>query len=199
MGKVLDLARKRRDDFVTESHSSKKSNSNLLYYLVIFVLLIIFIYSFNSFSAPTKKSNSPTSTPSNSELPDKNYAANTTQSSGLPQPSSTTSVTDQANAQVLGEQSIDSQKSKLGIKILNGSGKDGQAQEAKALLENSGYAVSEIGTAKNIYKTTVIYYKKGDSEIADLLAKTLNSYKVKTIEDSQIVENFDLLIVIGKS
>ena len=88
-------------------------------------------------------------------------------------------------------------KSEISIKVLNGAGRSGVAAKTKKLLENQGFVVKSIGTARNLYSCTLIYYQESE-EKAEMVKKALSGFNPK-IEKSSIVGEYDVLVVIGKS
>jgi len=84
------------------------------------------------------------------------------------------------------------------INILNGSGIIGSAQKAKDVLMKNNIAIGTIGTAKNIYDNSIIYYKTGNKNEADILKSLLPDYLITIKLDDNLTKNINLLLVIGK-
>ena len=92
--------------------------------------------------------------------------------------------------------------SKYEIKILNGSGIDGEAGRQKANLETEGFTVSSIGNADNSeYAETVVQAKEiVGLDFLDKLKGTLEaSFKIGEQEDLADDADSDVVIIIGSS
>lgn len=172
----------------------RKTNLAALIWIVIICLILILIVNatfsnksqLKSTSAPTPTPkptslNDPAATPSESpsanQIPD--YSAKNPQS------------TDSANPEV----TID--KSTINIKILNGSGISGTAEQTKADLEKEGFKINQIGTAKSTYPSSIIYYKDNKEAEARLFTGYLQ-IEPQLEKNDQLVGEYDLLYVIGK-
>lgn len=193
MAKAFDIMP--RPTKVNESaRVPKKTNLAIFIWIIIICLILILIinsifsnkYQVKTTSSPIPTSkpsslNDPTATPfensSADQIPD--YSAKNTQASNSASPAVT----------------ID--KSAINIKILNGSGVRGEADQAKADLEKEGFKISQIGTAKNTYSSSIIYYKDNKEAEAKLLTGYLQ-IEPELENNNQLVGEYDLLYVIGK-
>lgn len=88
------------------------------------------------------------------------------------------------------------------IKVLNGSGKGGEAGRTEKLLKDKGYSVLEIGNAdKSDYKKTLIQAKKKVPQtfldnLKKVLAEEFDLDTVGTLDDK---EQTDIIIIVGSS
>ncbi|MBI4089721.1 MAG: LytR C-terminal domain-containing protein [Candidatus Levybacteria bacterium] len=92
-------------------------------------------------------------------------------------------------------------RSKLSITVENGSGIEGTAGKAAAILKTLGYIVSSVGNADDYnYKGVTIKVKKDKSEFQALLKKDLSRDYAITSTSSDLPSSFptDTLIIIGK-
>lgn len=88
------------------------------------------------------------------------------------------------------------------LKILNGSGKGGEAGKTEIFLKGKGYSVLEIGNAdKSDYKKTVIKAKvKVKSEFIDSLKKVLaEQYELDDVQTLDDKEQTDVVVIVGSS
>jgi LCP family protein required for cell wall assembly len=86
-------------------------------------------------------------------------------------------------------------KSKLRIKVINGTGKVGLASDFSRYLKENGYndAIVENGDATN---KTVILVNNNNTEMISNLKK---DFRIDNIEfSSSIEENFDIIVVLGE-
>lgn len=106
-----------------------------------------------------------------------------------------------SNEADLQEESEDSEKTKLTIQILNGSGIPGQAGNISNILQSLDYSDIEVGNADSAdnQSTTISYGSNASetfaNEIKSELEKTLTSV---TIQKSPDQENFDIIIISGQ-
>ena len=92
-------------------------------------------------------------------------------------------------------------RSKLSVTVQNGSGIEGVAGKAGAILKDFGYNVVSTGNADNYnYKGVTIKVKKDKSEFLDLLKKDLSKeYKITTASSGlDLGSPTDAVIIIGK-
>lgn len=201
MSKFFDIAPRRKGgNFRSVSEKSRKSQSKNFYYLIIGILFIVFIYSLSSLSSLSQDSSQQTSANNQPVSTDKSADSSNQSQADLPRiPSAEESTATDDQGQVVSkEEKQNLEKSKISLKVINATGKSGVAASTKEMLEKEGFVVAEIGTAKNIYNSTVIYYKEGEEETAKLVAETLKDHQVSLEKDPQIVGQYDLLVVIGK-
>ena len=89
---------------------------------------------------------------------------------------------------------------KYKVNILNGSGKIGEAGNAKKLLEEAGFKVGSTGNAKTFdFKKTLVAAKKSiSSKTVDLVVGALGkSYKVELSEALKESDSYDITITVG--
>jgi flagellar basal body-associated protein FliL len=194
LNKFIDIA-PRKNNQISKPASSVKSEkshgTNGVYIIIIIILMIVFICSLNSLFSPTAISSNPkqsvNSTPSvNGDNTNTNPVL---ESSAQADNSSNSSHTDTKT---------NTNKSNVNIEILNGSGTANTASEVKSYLEQKGYKIANIGTANNIYSSTVIYYKNDSSLLASELAENLSQYQTSTQENPELTGEYDILIVVGQ-
>lgn len=88
------------------------------------------------------------------------------------------------------------------IKVLNGSGKGGEAGRTEKFLKEKGYSVLEIGNAdKSDYKKTIIQAKKKVPQafldnLKKVLAEEFEIDEAQTLEDK---EETDIIVIVGSS
>ena len=91
-------------------------------------------------------------------------------------------------------------KSSIKIKLLNGNGVSGSAASVKNTLETAGYTISVTKNAANFnYANTVIYYKTGQEQAAELVKSTFTARTVTTELSDSITGSYTLVIVVGKN
>lgn len=88
------------------------------------------------------------------------------------------------------------------IKVLNGSGKGGEAGRTEKLLKAKGYSVLEIGNAdKSDYTKTIIQAKKKVPQafldnLKKVLAEQFEIDEAQTLEDK---EETEIIVIVGSS
>lgn len=87
--------------------------------------------------------------------------------------------------------------SSVGIRILNGNGTKGSAQEVAEILKKNGFQVKETKNADKFgYAETVISYKPGQKNTAEAIAKQIKiKYSVNLKEDASL--DIDIVILLG--
>ena len=83
----------------------------------------------------------------------------------------------------------------VSVSVWNGSGVPGQAGEAKAGLERSGFDVVEIDDAPAVVDATVVRYAPGMESIAILVARYLEHGA--TLEEDDSLEAEEVVVVTG--
>jgi len=85
------------------------------------------------------------------------------------------------------------------IRILNGSGKTGAANQARDFLVGKGYVVESTGNASNYnYQKTLVQVKDSQKEVTDLLTKDLQErYAINVGSPLSEGESCDILIIVG--
>lgn len=201
VGKFIDFAPRKvnqNNNPPSASKSEKPRNANGAYLIVIIVLTIVFICSLNSlFSTTPATSDSfkpALSSPSvNGESTNSENDINSS-----PESSTQDNNSNFTNSAEYPQTETNNTKSNLSIEILNGSGISNTASDVKTYLEQKEYKIANIGTANNLYPSTVIYFKKGNDNLANELAKDLNQYETSVLENSELVGEYDILIVVGQ-
>lgn len=214
MVKSFDIGPSRKKKRKKENYSktSKKSNSWISW---IFLIIVIFIASsFLTTNSNTNHNELPKSSINNEVLAEKvenNEESKITPQVTLDQESpnkasedlsksvSEAKEEDKIFSDNINNQTIDSiNKLELKIKILNATGEPKQAAKAKDDLEKKGYVIAKIDTAKNVYKTSYIYYSDSQFESSQQINQDI---KINAIleQNKNITSNFDLVIVIGKN
>ena len=90
-------------------------------------------------------------------------------------------------------QNID--KSKLKIKVINGTQKTGLAKDFSKYLTEKGYSKAVVGTGKATSKSKISVYKENKDMEADLK----KDFKIDNIEFlSSGQENFDIIVTLGE-
>jgi|GEM_PF-6080154 len=85
----------------------------------------------------------------------------------------------------------------VGIRILNGNGQKGSAQEVAEMIKKSGFQAKEIKNADKFdYPETVISYKPEMKETAESIAELIDSkYAANLKEDASL--DIDIVILVG--
>lgn len=192
MAKMFDIVPKPKPSHHSPSSTAKKrsSLSNFLFAGILIFLLIIIA---NVALPKTKPSEEPNNNALSINQPT-STATNTTSQATSPSPTPTQKQTEAATSSVPTD-NVD--KSAIKIKLLNGSGKSGLAQQVKTQLESKGFSIVTTGTAKNLYSTTTIYYTTNNQAQAQLLKDNLDNKNCKIQENNQLTSGYDLLIVLG--
>ncbi len=91
--------------------------------------------------------------------------------------------------------------SEFKVKVLNGSGKIGEAGKVEKLLSDAGFAVKETGNAESFdFEETEISSRKNNvprsvvSKLKETLEKT---YEVKIGEELAETSDYDILVIVG--
>lgn len=87
--------------------------------------------------------------------------------------------------------------SSVGIRILNGNGQKGSAQEVAEMIKKSGFQAKEIKNADKFdYPETVISFKPDMKDTAESIAKLISSkYSANLKEDASL--DVDIVILVG--
>ncbi|OGH14935.1 MAG: hypothetical protein A2860_01890 [Candidatus Levybacteria bacterium RIFCSPHIGHO2_01_FULL_37_33] len=91
-------------------------------------------------------------------------------------------------------------KSTIKIKILNGSGIEGQAGKLSDLLEEAGYNNVSIGNTDNLeQRTTIVYNKLLSKDMLDSITEAIkNGFPDPTLQEASQSAEYDILITTGK-
>lgn len=117
-----------------------------------------------------------------------------------PQPTVVTQPTPVATLQPQATTEPEVDLSTLKVSILNGSGKPGEAGNAKKLLENAGFKITSTGNADNFsFKTTLIQAKS--TVAANIVGKVKtalsDSYEVEVGDPLNSKSSFDIIVTVG--
>lgn len=200
MGKFIDFAPRKvnqNNNPPSASKSEKPRNANGAYLVVIIVLTIVFICSLNSLFSTTPTT-SDSFKPAISSPSVNGDSTNSEDDISSSPESPTQDNNNFTNSAEHAQTETNSTKRNFSIEILNGSGISNTASDVKTYLEQKEYKIANIGTANNLYPSTVIYFKKGNDNLANELAKDLNQYETSVLENSELVGEYDILIVVGQ-
>lgn len=90
-------------------------------------------------------------------------------------------------------------KSELVIKVENGNGVVGAAGQARDVLKEKGYVVSDIGNAEENRETTLLQFKEDKAKYKDLLIEDLkDEFELVVQDDLDEEAEFDLLVIVGQ-
>jgi len=109
----------------------------------------------------------------------------------------TPSLTPTPSAPPTDKATPDAQKQKILVRVINGSRKPERLTTATDTLTKAGFKVDSTGNAVNFYQTTVIYYKAGKLKEAQLVQEATKEVLQSTLQQSSIVGNNDVLVVVG--
>ncbi|EKD55979.1 MAG: hypothetical protein ACD_58C00324G0011 [uncultured bacterium] len=207
MGQIFDIAkptpRKTSVKSHTHNNSSKRISNAWIYFgLVIIIFLIIADFGNNTKTqiVTTNQNDNPSNSKvlgnnTNSETsPDINQSIPESTDDKISQPV-TNDITNPIKDSQTGQNTFD--KSQVKIRILNGSKSAGAANTAKEKLIANGYVIDSVGTAKNKYNVTTIYYNKNKKDIATMVQLVLENQNTLLEENVTLTANYDILIVIG--
>jgi hypothetical protein len=171
--------------------------------LIAVVILIIIVFIFTRISGSSKKevTSSPTPFPTITESPTMSPESSESPTpSPSESPSPTPSPTPKPSVDPVDKTSgLD--RSKLSIRIENGSGEAGVANKASDYLTGLGYTVSSTGNAGNFdYTNVTIQVKSASSDFLSLLKKDLGfNYTIgSSSSDLPDSASEDALVIIGK-
>lgn len=172
-------------------------NAKNITWLLLIALAIIVIYqNFDSikgiFVTDTSIKNSNTNDEYYEGVANKNSNVTT---------NSNANVNSNANANINSNSSAPTatNKSDVTVKVLNGNGVAGSADEVSATLKAAGFSPAKSANARKFtYAESIIYYKTGEENAANLIKAALPNL-TSTIENSDsIVGTFDVIVVVGK-
>lgn len=163
--------------------AKKKNNNTLGFFLV---LLIIGIIGFIAFS------NLPQTGPQNQ---------------GNPVPSANTdnnfNLFGQPTPSVM--ETITPKTTNIRVRIINASGRPEATDQAKNLLINASMAVEQATEAETSFTQSIIYYRNGSKEQAEIIQKILSNSFLARTEESQTIgqtndnsDLYDVLLIIGQ-
>lgn len=111
--------------------------------------------------------------------------------------STTVENTPQATAATPAATSVN--KATLSIEVLNGNGISNSASEIKAILETAGFTIAKTANAKTFsYANTIVYYKTGKEDGANLVKEALAARTVTTEKSDDVCKTYDIVVVVGK-
>lgn len=207
MPKAFDIIAKNRPTFPsadannisdkTASQSPHYSKNSLLYFIVVIILSYI-LFDLIDF----KKMNQ--SDDANLVLKNE-FSANSnsneqTKIDNLKTPEENSTIVqpqlEQQEEQISANKEIIDKKN-IKIRILNAAAIKNLAAKTKTLLEENGFIVDSIGTAKTISQPTIIYYNSNKSPQALLIKEVFKDKEIKLQENSTLTDKYDILIMIG--
>lgn len=180
-----------------------RSNGNLKKYLTIALLIVVLgflIFGVTRFFGGARKSlPAPTPTPTVEVIPTRE-ATPTPEETLTPtkKPISTPTVKPTVNPV---DRATGLDRSKLSIRVLNGSGAAGVGRKAADYLESLGYNVVQTGNAENFnFEKTTIQIKSAKEDYLNLLKSDLaKNYSVGTTSATlSSEERADAIVTIGK-
>lgn len=206
MGQIFDIAKPSPRKAVAKTQTQNNQNvSNAWLYFGLIIIIFLIVADFGSKSPNTQiaQNDQPTNEENPKVLGDDSINTNDQQNQVIPDANekteesivATNNIDDPANDNNSTQNSIN--KSEIKIRILNGSKIPGAALKAKEKLTTNGYVIDNIGTAKNNYNVTTIYYNKGKKDIAVKVKLDLENQNALLEENTTLTANYDLLIVIG--
>ena len=175
--------------------SSAKRYITVVVIIVVIVLVLLGVFKFLSNSGSKKIEMTPT--PTQEVLP---TDTPTPEVSTTPSPTEKPTATPKPSVNPI-DKSSGLDRSKLSIRILNGSGVIGAAKKASDFLEGLGYNIVQIGNAQNSdYAQTEIQIKGSKSDFLSLLKKDLSAnYTIgSTSGDPGASESADTVVIVGK-
>lgn len=90
-------------------------------------------------------------------------------------------------------------KTAITLKVLNGNGVAGSADEVTALLKAAGFSPAKSGNARKFtYPESIVYYKTGEKEAANLVKAALPDLSTTLTNSDSIVGTYDVIVVVGK-
>lgn len=212
-----DLERLENDFFEEDKHIHKqhenhpkndKVNAKTFIWIVLFIIAVLVIYqNFDSIKQLIKKNetgNVSTKDSSDDEYytgstgnSNRNTNANTnTNSVAATNTNTNTSAPQNANTNA-SPTTID--KAAIKMRVLNGSGKTGMAEQVSNQLKLDDFAPTNVGNAQKFtYQETYIYYKTGKSAEAELVKSSLSKRTCVTEESNEITGTYDIVVVVGK-
>jgi len=168
---------KKRHRYATPEKKRKKLGKKVMIAMLIVVFLLIIFFGFGKLQYFTGQTNSETKT----------QITNNAQSSS----DNFELFNDQGQSNLVGNSTS--------IKLLNGTNDSNLVSEAKSLLIKSGFQKISTEQAENPYDKTIINYKKGQANQAQVALEALKpSFEATLQESSSLDKNTDLLIIIGK-
>lgn len=90
-------------------------------------------------------------------------------------------------------------KSSITLKVLNGNGIAGSADKVAAILKTAGFLPAKSANARKFtYPQTLIYYRTGQEEAANLVKVALPALTTTLQNSDSIVGTYDVIVVTGK-
>lgn len=179
-----------------------RSNNNIKRYLVIILLIVVLgLLIFGGtrfFGGANKPKPTPTPAPTIEVIPTEEPTPTQEETTPTKKPTSTPTPKPTVNPI---DKTTGLDRSKLSIRVLNGSGATGAAKKASDFLESLGYNVIQIGNADSSdYAQTEIQISSAQSKYLDLLKKDLSTNHTigNTSTDKSASESADAIVIIGK-
>lgn len=173
-------------------------NAKNITWLLIIALIVIVIYqNFDSIKGIFIKNNT-TSKNSNSDEYYEGVNANQNSNSGDVNSNLNANVNANLNTNTAAASpTVD--KSSITLKVLNGNGIAGSADKVAAILKTAGFLPAKSANAsKFTYLQTLIYYKTGQEEAANLVKAALPALTTTLQNSDSIVGTYDVIVVTGK-
>lgn len=85
------------------------------------------------------------------------------------------------------------------VRVANGNGIEGEGAKIKTALEKAGFSITSVGNASRTYDSSIIYYKSGNSALAEALKEAISDkYQATVKESDETVGSYDAVVVLGK-
>lgn len=187
---IGDNGREKDKDSFFETPRKEEHSDPLLFYLILGLCAIILLVAlsvwliYKSFNKPA-------------EQPAATGTESTTSTT-----SSEAATTDQAATetaqQTTGSASSNIDKAAVKIRIVNGNGRNGEANLMKTALTDDGFKNITTGNAASRYATTIVYYNTGKIAEAKAVEKIIASkYETSLMEDPNITKDNDVVVALG--
>jgi len=177
----------------------QKINAKNFTWLLIITLIVIVIYqNFDSIKGIFIKNDSSSKNSNTSDEYYEGVTANQNSNSGDVNSNLNTNVNANLNTNTAAASpTID--KSSITLKVLNGNGIAGSADKVAAILKTAGFLPAKSANAKKFtYPQTLIYYKTGQEEAANLVKDALPDLTTTLQNSDSIVGAYDVIVVTGK-
>lgn len=183
----------------TSSPGSNYRKNSLIYFILVIILAYI-LYDLIDFKKMNQSENIDTTTPNDlATNPDNNrnrQIVNNDLEKSEGNLQNEQSELNQKN-ELTSKDEVIIDKKNIKIKILNAAAIKNLAAQTKTLLEQNGFRVESIATAKTISEQTTIYYNTNKNKEADLVKEIFKDKDVKLEENSLITDKYDILLTMG--
>lgn len=157
----------------TPAPRRRKNNCSGFLFIVLIIIIAIFAFQFSDskINFDRKTAPTPTKTPVKSNF----------------------ELFNQSNQSNLTENKV------ISVRILNASGEDALAENAKKLLIDAGATIEQIGPSVNLYEQTIIYYKKDQLTQGQKIQNALKTtFQTKLQESENLGSTYDVLVIVGQ-